>query len=422
MPALLLQLWHGLRVFVVDYPLVMAWAWMALALLYVLRREGPERWLPGPPASDAPQPPVSVLIPCFNEGETLADTLRHALALRWPELEVIGINDGSSDDTAAQLEAWARVEPRLRVVHLAANQGKAMALRTGALLARHELLVCIDGDALLDPDAVGWLVRHFQRDPGLGAVTGNPRIRNRTTLLGRVQVGEFAAIIGLIKRAQSSLGGLFTVSGVIAAFRRSALQDVGFWDTDMLTEDIAITWSLQRAGWRVAYEPHALVWILMPETLRGLWKQRLRWAEGGVQVLMAHGDLLLQPRRWRLWPFLLEPLLSLVWAQAVVLLVVGWLAVHLVSGTSPGALAAPLLPSAGAHLLGLTCLLQGAVSLWLDRPYDRGLARNGFWMVWYPAVFWLLTLGTSVVALPRVLRRGRGVRARWVSPDRGVRA
>ncbi|MCP9848540.1 glycosyltransferase family 2 protein [Cyanobium sp. Morenito 9A2] len=146
------------------------------------------------------------------------------------------------------MEAWAAIEPRLRVVHLASNQGKAMALRSGALLARHGLLVCIDGDALLDPDAVAWLVRRRLQDPRLGAVTGNPRIRNRTTLLGRVQVGEFSSIIGLIKRAQASLGGLFTLSGVIAAFRRQALHEVGYWNVDRLTEDIAITWAPQRGG------------------------------------------------------------------------------------------------------------------------------------------------------------------------------
>ena len=169
--------------------------------------------------------------------------------------------------TQAQLEAWAAHHPRLRVVHLARNQGKALALQAGALLARHELLLCIDGDALLDPHAAAWMVRHFQRDPRLGAVTGNPRIRNRSTLLGRLQVGEFSMIVGLIKRAQSQLGGLFCVSGVIGCFRRSALHAVGYWDPTRLTEDIDITWRLQRSDWRVIYEPHALVWILMPETL-----------------------------------------------------------------------------------------------------------------------------------------------------------
>lgn len=420
-PGISAEFLHDLGVFVVDYPLGMAGLWMLLALVFVLRKERLERWLRQPPVA-ANKPPVSVLIPCFNEGANLADTLHHALAINWPDWEVIAINDGSGDDTGRQLEVWAAADPRLRVVHLAENQGKAMALRTGALLARHELLVCIDGDALLHPDAVAWLVRRLLQDPWLGGVTGNPRIRNRTTLLGRVQVGEFSSIIGLIKRAQSTLGGLFTLSGVIAAFRREALHSVGYWNVDMLTEDIAITWALQRGGWRVAYEPHALVWILMPETLRGLWKQRLRWAEGGVQVLIANLDLLWHPRQWRLLPLLIEPLLSLLWAHAMALMVVIWLLAALVPGSWAGDPALPLLPQASGAWLALVCLLQFSLSLWLDRPYDKDLGRNFYWMIWYPLAFWILTASTSVVAVPRVLGRGRGQRARWVSPDRGQRA
>ncbi|NBR44644.1 MAG: poly-beta-1,6 N-acetyl-D-glucosamine synthase [Synechococcaceae bacterium WB5_2B_268] len=384
--------------FLFGYPLVMAFVWMLLALGFLLRREWPDRGRSSPPPG-IPFP-VSILIPCYNEAANLADTIRYALESAWPQFELIAINDGSSDDTGRLLEQWAARDPRVRVVHLAKNQGKAMALQAGALLARHELMVCIDGDALLDAQAVAWLVRRFQADPGLGAVTGNPRIRNRTSLLGRIQVGEFSSIIGLIKRAQSMLGGLFTVSGVITAFRRSALHEVGYWSVDMLTEDIAITWALQRAGWRVAYEPQALVWILMPETLRGLWKQRLRWAEGGIQVLLANANLLVQPRQWRLLPL-------------------AWLGQHLglLGGGNP--LAMPLLPSSSGLWLGATCLLQFGFSLWLDRPYDRRLGRNFYWMIWYPIAFWVLTMATSVVALPMVLRRRRGLRARWVSPDRG---
>lgn len=397
----------------VAYPVVMAIGWMLLAVLFVVRREGRQRWLRQPP--DGPQPGVSVLIPCFNEAATLDETLRHALAVHWPQLEVIAIDDGSSDGTGERLDGWAAVEPRLRVVHLARNQGKAMALRTGALLARHGLLVCIDGDALLDPEAVGWLVRRFDGQPRLAAVTGNPRIRNRTTLLGRLQVGEFSSIIGLIKRAQSMLGGLFTVSGVITAFRREALDAIGDWRLDVLTEDIAVTWDLQRAGWQVAYEPHAVVWILMPETLAGLWKQRLRWAEGGIQVLRGQLDLVLQPRQWRLLPLLSEPLLSLIWAQAMVVALL-WQLLQIVR--HPG------IPSGGGGpwlVLAAVCLLQFVLSLWLDRPYDRELPRVLFWMIWYPLLFWMVTTAAAVVALPRVLLRPSGQRARWVSPDRGVR-
>jgi biofilm PGA synthesis N-glycosyltransferase PgaC len=411
---------HLLGLWVVVYPAVMALAWCLLALLFAWRREWGDRSNPRPTAVD--RPPVSVLIPCFNEGPLLKETLHAALTIDWPDWEVIAIDDGSQDDTGLQLDAWAASDPRLRVVHLARNQGKALALRAGALLARHEWLICIDGDALLDPGCVEALVGHLRSRPRLGAVTGNPRIRNRTSLLGRVQVGEFAMIVGLIKRAQSMLGGLFCVSGVVAAFRRRALHEVGYWNPNCLTEDIDITWRLQRAGWQVDYEPRARVWILMPETLRGLWRQRLRWAEGGLQVVLANLDLLRHPRQWHLLPLMLETLFSLVWAWSLLLL----MAIDL-AGLLGAHLSAVPLPQAGGTLwLFPLALLQLLVSLGLDRPYDRGLRRNAFWMIWYFAAFWLIGFATAVLALPRLLaKRLRGrprLRARWVSPDRGMRA
>jgi len=414
-PALL----QDLGLLVVVYPLGVGLLWCGLAVLWSWRWEWPERWCRMAPQGQE-GPPVSVLIPCFNEGPNLAETLRAALDLQWNDWEVIAINDGSSDDTGSQLEAWAAAEPRLRVVHLASNQGKALALRCGALVARHELLICIDGDALLDPHAVGWLVRHFADHEHLAAVTGNPRIRNRSTVLGRVQVAEFTMIIGLIKRAQSQLGGLFCVSGVIGCFRRSALHSVNDWDPGCLTEDIDITWRLQRAGWRVAYEPHALVWILMPETLGGLWRQRLRWAQGGVAVLVSNLNLLWSWRQWRLLPLLLEPIASLIWAHLLALLLLLSAATLLMQGTL-GLSLTSLLPHGITLVLLLASAVQFAVSFWLDRPYDVGLRRIGFWTIWYPLAYWLLIFAATLTAC--WLRRpgGAGVRARWVSPDRGVR-
>ncbi len=411
--------WQSLNRLVVLYPLLLSLLWCGLALAWSWRREWPDRWRQvAPEGEDGPA--VSVLIPCFNEGPHLADTLGAALGLRWRDWEVIAINDGSTDDTGSQLEAWAVCEPRLRVVHLASNQGKALALRAGALLARHELLVCIDADALLDPHAIGWLVRHFSADRRLGAVTGNPRIRNRSTLLGRLQVGEFSLVVGLIKRAQSMVGSLFCVSGVIGCFRREALHAVHYWDPRQLTEDIDITWRLQRGGWRVRYEPHALVWILMPETLSGLWRQRRRWADGGLQVLKANLDLLWTPRQWRLLPLLLEPIASLTWVNLLALEGLLVLARPL-EGADPGLGAeAAFLPHGLSLALLLVCGLQFSVSLLLDRPYDAGLKRIGFWMIWYPSAYWLLTFASTLMACWRQPRRRPHTRARWISPDRGL--
>jgi biofilm PGA synthesis N-glycosyltransferase PgaC len=406
--------------YVFWYPLVMSGVWMVGAALFWWRRERTQpRW--DAPVLLADPPPISVLIPCFNEEENAEETITHALALDYPELEVIAINDGSGDGTADLLERLAALHPRLRVIHLAENQGKAVALRTGALLARHEILVCIDGDALLDRHAAHWLVRHFVQKPGVAAVTGNPRIRNRSTILGRVQVGEFSCIVGTIKRAQKTFGRIFTVSGVITAFRRSAVHQVDYWSTDALTEDIDITWKLYRAGWDVLFEPRALAWILMPETLRGLWKQRLRWATGGAQTMLKNLDAWVQPSQRLLWPLLLEMTASAVWAYALLALSLLWLlGLVLPAGIVPP-VGSPLVPASGGVLLGTVCLLQFVFSTAMDARYDRELGRTLFWMIWYPVAYWVIGAATTVVAYPIVFTRGKGARARWVSPDRGIR-
>ena len=306
------------------------------------------------------------------------------------------------------------------VVHLACNQGKATALNTGALLAKHELLTCIDGDALLDPQALRWIARAFRRG-NVGGLAGNPRIRNRTTLLGRLQVGEFTSIIGLIRRAQTMYGRLFTVSGVICAFRKRALEEAGWWSPYTITDDIDITWRVQLAGWRVIYEPNAVVWILMPETLRGLWRQRLRWAEGGVQMMQAFFRPMVTGRTPTLLPAYLNYLTSIVWSYCVLFA----LCVGLLWGLGPGPArpipAFRLVPDWWGLTLTLTYLAQALFSHFLDTRYERRMLRSMFWVIWYPLAFWMLSAATAVAALPRVLLQPRLVRGTWVSPDRGLR-
>lgn len=413
-------MWHSLLGFVFYYPLFMSYLWMIGAFIFYWRHERNESVYYQPKIM-ANTPPVSVLIPCFNEGDNAEETLSHALALDYPDFEVIAINDGSKDNTAKVLDRLVSQHPRLRIVHLAENQGKAMALQAGSLLAKHEILICIDGDALLDKHAAHWMVRHFVEDAEVAAVTGNPRIRNRSTLLGRIQVGEFSSIVGMIKRAQRSFGRLFTVSGVITAFRKSAVHQVGYWSADMLTEDIDITWKLQRDGWDVRFEPHALVWILMPETLGGLWKQRLRWAMGGAQVLIKNIGVFKQPNENYLWPLMLELCLSLVWSYAMLLMLIIWLLGLILPLKLVPFVGSPIIPQASGVLLGATCLLQFALSKWLDSHYDKGLGKNYYWMIWYPLVFWLINISSTIVAFPKVLMQRKGKRARWVSPDRGIR-
>ncbi|WP_151732608.1 poly-beta-1,6-N-acetyl-D-glucosamine synthase [Acinetobacter ursingii] len=419
MSTTLQHLWHSALNFVFYYPLFMSYLWMMGALIFYWKehKEPPYQQ----PAELDVYPMVAVLIPCFNEGDNAEETISHALSLDYPNFEVIAINDGSSDNTAEVLDRLAERFEKLRVVHLAQNQGKAVALQAGSLLTQAEFLIGIDGDALLDPHAAKWMIRHFLQDRTVAAVTGNPRIRTRSTLLGRIQVGEFSSIVGMIKRAQRSFGRLFTVSGVITAFRKSAVHEVGYWSPNMLTEDIDITWKLQRAGWDIRFEPNALVWILMPETLNGLWKQRLRWAMGGAQVLVKNLDVFFKPKLNFLWPLMFELCLTLVWSYLMLIMAILWLLHFVVPLGELSGISSPFLPYGSGILLGATCLLQFALSKWMDSRYEPNLGKNYYWMIWYPFVFWLITITATIVAFPKVLLRGDEKRARWVSPDRGMR-
>lgn len=408
----------GLLQFAFFYPVVMSFFWMSGGLYYYLRRERSDYPYDAPPAMTE-YPPVSVLIPCHNEGDNVDETIGAALAQQYPDFEVIAVNDGSRDNTAEKLDLLAARHPRLRVIHLDRNLGKANALRMGALAARSEYLVCIDGDALLEPHAVHWLAWHLASGPRVGAVTGNPRIRNRSTVLGRLQVGEFSSIIGMIKRAQRVYGRIFTVSGVISGFRRTALHRIGYWSDDMITEDIDISWRLQLDHWDIRYEPNALCFILMPETLKGLWKQRLRWAQGGVETLMRHSREMLDWRKRRMWGVWLEYLSSVAWAYSMLTIMLLWL-LGLFLPLPPGIRVETLMPHWHGVILGLVCLLQFAISIVIERRYEYRTWGNYFWMIWYPLAYWLLSLFTTVLALPKTLMRKRR-RAIWTSPDRGIR-
>jgi biofilm PGA synthesis N-glycosyltransferase PgaC len=408
---------HTLFRFVFYYPFFMALFWIAGALIFFFRRE----WRRHARPELASHPPVTVLIPCHNEERSIEQVVRVATASRYPALEILVIDDASTDGTGDVLRRLQGELPALRVLTLARNLGKAQALNLGALASEAEYLMCVDADALLEEDAIAWMVYDLERNPRVGAVTGNPRVLNRTTLVSRVQVGEFSAIVGMIKRTQRLLGRVYTVSGVCSCFRRLAVHEVGYWSSDTVTEDVDISWKLQLAYWGILYEPRAVCWILVPETTRGLWRQRLRWARGGIEAAATHRRAALQWTKRRMWPVIAELLISTVWCYSVLVVLLAWLLTQLLPGHVPPSLqVVTLLPGWTGSLLALVCLLQFVTGLALDRRYEgNGLLRNLFWAIWYPALYWVITASTSVVALPLALNNlGRSRNAVWRSPDR----
>ncbi|MBQ7274364.1 MAG: poly-beta-1,6 N-acetyl-D-glucosamine synthase [Clostridiales bacterium] len=401
---------RAMEIFVYWYPAVMGMMWILGSLVFYFANERKGSL----PLEKTPF--VSILMPAHNESRILYPVVKEMVDLNYPEYEVILINDGSSDDTSEVLKDLAIKYDRVRVIDLKENCGKANALYLGLIAAKGEILVGVDADSYLDKNALRYLVSHFvNRHNGerVGAVTGNPRVRNRGTLLGKLQLCEYASIISLIKRTQRVLGKVMTVSGVCVAYRKRALMECGFWDRDMMTEDIAVTWKLEKNFWDVRYEPRALCWMLVPETIKGLWRQRRRWSEGGLEVIFRHWDIFKSWKRRRMAPIYLEQVLSFFWS-------VCWLILTIILIT---------MEIRGHHViteyiwksqfLSFICLFQFLIAMWLESRYDKKIFDNSWSVIWYPILYWYINVFIALASIFKAILPNKKL-ATWKSPDRGV--
>jgi cellulose synthase/poly-beta-1,6-N-acetylglucosamine synthase-like glycosyltransferase len=242
--------------------------------------------------SDPPmcEPSVSVIIPAFNEARVIASSVQRVLASDYPALQVIVADDGSSDGTSQIVAAAFAGDPRVMLLTLE-NGGKAAALNRALLQATGEIIIALDADTQFEPLTIRRLARWFA-DPALGAVAGDARVGNRVNLVSRWQAVEYITAQNLERRALAGFDAMTVVPGAVGAWRRAALDQVGGYPEDTLAEDQDLTIAIQRAGWRVTYDPRAVAWTEVPESFRGLAKQRYRWAFGTLQCLWKHRAVL----------------------------------------------------------------------------------------------------------------------------------
>ena len=261
------------------------------------------------------QPPVTILVPVYNEEAVIAPALRSVLELRYPVFHVIVIDDGSSDHTYERASAVAGQygQCTIRVVKKN-NGGKASALNTGIALATSDFVLCMDGDSRLHPDTLRFAMRHFV-DPRVGAVAGNVKVVNRQNLWTKLQALEYVEGLNTARRAQGFLRVVNIIPGPIGVFRRDALLRAGGYDTDTFAEDADLTLKLLTAGWHVAYEERAIAYTEAPEHYLDLIKQRYRWTRGILQALRKRASWLGAPQLGvALWLSLLVMLFeAVVW-------------------------------------------------------------------------------------------------------------
>ena len=239
-------------------------------------------------------PPVSVVIAAYNEAKVIQSTIHSVLDTAYQgELELVIVDDGSTDETAALVEQIAATEPRIRF-HRQPNGGKSLALCTAMALVENEIIVFLDADTRFERGTIGALLRPLA-DPAVGAVSGHAKVGNLRSFIARCQGLEYTCGFNLDRRAYAVWNCITVAPGAVSALRRSALDEAGGFSLDTLAEDTDLTLCLHRAGYRVAYAHDAVAWTEAPETLRTLAKQRFRWAFGTLQCLWKHADLVFNP-------------------------------------------------------------------------------------------------------------------------------
>ena len=239
-------------------------------------------------------PLVSVLIPCFNEERVIVASVARILASEWKNLEVLVLDDGSSDGTSRVVSEAYENEPRVRLLTFE-NGGKARALNRGLTETKGDIVVALDADTLFATETIGRLARWFV-DPKVGAVAGNAIVGNRLNVVTRWQALEYITAQNLERRALAALGAVTVVPGAVGAWRRKTLDELGGYPADTLAEDQDLTLACQSAGWRVEFDSEARAYTEAPDTVAGLLKQRFRWSFGTLQCLWKHRKDLFNPK------------------------------------------------------------------------------------------------------------------------------
>jgi biofilm PGA synthesis N-glycosyltransferase PgaC len=303
---------------------------------------------------------ISVIVPAYNEGVVVGTCVDSILALGHPRLEMVLVDDGSSDDTLEVLRTYEHLD---NVTVLSqTNSGKAAALNHGIAYAHGEVMIFVDADGIFTEGTIPELLEPF-RDPRVAAVCGNDQPVN----LGHVQTRLLALLThctALVRRSLAALGVLTIVSGNCGAFRGEVVRDLGGF-SEGLGEDLELTWRVHRAGHRVAFAPSAIVYAEVPSRLDALWKQRVRWARGHIQTAVLHRDMIGRARFGRIGYYLPYNLLTMLFLPVIQIATVTLLLASVgLGGAVPVGVLLPL--SIIGFGAGLVTIL---ISITLDRAW-----------------------------------------------------
>ena len=229
---------------------------------------------------------VSFLVPAYNEEKTITETIKHLFEIDYDNIvEVIAINDGSTDNTLQILKALKKAYPKLKILNKQ-NSGKADSLNVALKFALGELVIVVDADSYPHKDALSKLIGFFD-NPKTGVATATAVPRNNNTLLENLQAMEYR-VIAFTRKLLGYIDSIYVAPGTLAIYRKKALLDIGGFDKTQMTEDVEITWRLIKHGWKVKMCLDAYVTTTVPNKIKAWYRQRRRWSVGGLQCLVKY--------------------------------------------------------------------------------------------------------------------------------------
>lgn len=266
---------------------------------------------------DQYMPRVSILIPAWNEEVGLVSTIESVLKSAYSNLEIVVVNDGSTDRSDAMMREFVQTYEARRatetlpidiIYHYQPNGGKGRALNKALSLSTGEICITMDADCLVLPSTVHGYVKYFA-DRRVMGVAGNVRVGNTSSLIGVIQSLEYVNSF-YFKKAESLLNSIYVAGGAAAAFRREVFEKVGNFHPTCITEDMDMTVRVQDAGMKIVYAPEAIVYTEGASQLKSLVKQRTRWRRGRIETLYNYRHLFFdkRPGRSRLLSWLALPL------------------------------------------------------------------------------------------------------------------
>jgi hyaluronan synthase len=248
------------------------------------------------------EPHVAIVMPGFNEEAAIADSLRSLLALDYPaaKLEIVAVNDGSTDNTLAEMrKVAATANGRVRVIDLGHNQGKRAAMAAGIRATEADIIAFVDSDSVVEPDALRILVQGFA-DERVGAICGHADVLNlNETWLTKMQAVRYFVAFKVVKAAESVFNAVTCCSGCFSAYRREAiLPHLDWWEHQMFLgkestfgDDRSLTNCVLR-DWKVRYEAKAVSHTLVPTTFKQFMVQQLRWKRSWTRESLIVGTFI----------------------------------------------------------------------------------------------------------------------------------